>query len=291
MGKIQQAVNNNKTATSTVATSLKSLIQGAAMQNEFKKALPAVMTPERFIRIANSALSNNATLQSCTPQSFLSALMTSAQLGLEVNTALGQAYIIPYYNGKKGKYECQFQIGYKGLIDLAYRSGMVKTIQAHTVYENDVFDYELGLEPMIKHKPAVSNRGNAIYYYAVIKLKDGGDCFAVASKEDIIAHKAQFSKTRTTSPWDTNFDEMAKKTVLKKALKYAPMKADFARQIATDESVKETISEDMTLEANIIDFTVEEMDETTGEVTEKDKKEDTNNAAVITGTVTAEADE
>ena len=93
------------------------------MQGEIKKALPSVMTPERFSRIVLSALSANRKLAETTPQSFLGAMMTAAQLGVEPNTPLGQAYLIPYWNGKAKVLECQFQLGYKGLIDLAYRSG------------------------------------------------------------------------------------------------------------------------------------------------------------------------
>ena len=103
------------------------------MMPEIKKALPTVLTPERFTRIALSALNNTPALQKCTPMSFLAALMNAAQLGLEPNTPLGQAYLIPYKN--KGVLECQFQIGYKGLIDLAYRNGQMQTIQAQAVYE------------------------------------------------------------------------------------------------------------------------------------------------------------
>ena len=100
-------------------TSLKGLIR--SMGPEIKKALPSVITPERFTRMVFTALSSNPTLQECTPQSFLGAMMQSAQLGLEPNTPIGQAYLIPYRN--HGRQECQFQLGYKGLIDLAYRSG------------------------------------------------------------------------------------------------------------------------------------------------------------------------
>lgn len=108
------------------------------MQGEIAKALPSVLTPERFTRITLSALSTNAKLAETTPKSFLGAMMTAAQLGLEPNTPLGQAYLIPFRN--HGVLECQFQLGYKGLIDLAYRSGDVSTIQAHTVYANDEFE-------------------------------------------------------------------------------------------------------------------------------------------------------
>ena len=113
------------------------------MEGEIKKALPSVITPERFTRMVLSAISVNPQLGACTPQSFLGAMMNAAQLGLEPNTPLGQAYILPYRN--KGVLEAQFQIGYKGLIDLAYRSGEVEVIQSHVVYENDEFECEYGL--------------------------------------------------------------------------------------------------------------------------------------------------
>ena len=121
------------------------------MQGEIAKALPSVLTPERFTRITLSALSTNAKLAETTPQSFLSAMMTAAQLGLEPNTPLGQAYLIPFWNGKNKCLECQFQLGYKGLIDLAYRSGEVSVIQAQIVYENDEFSYSFGLIPVEAH--------------------------------------------------------------------------------------------------------------------------------------------
>lgn len=135
------------------------------MQGEIKKALPAVMTPERFTRIVLSALSTNPKLGQTTPQSFLAAMMTAAQLGMEPNTPLGQAYLIPFYNNKTHCSECQFQLGYKGLIDLAYRSGEVSIIQAQVVYEHDSFNYSFGLEPVLKHIPAASDRGESTYVY------------------------------------------------------------------------------------------------------------------------------
>ncbi len=217
------------------------------MQGEIAKALPSVITPERFTRIVLSALSTTPALANCTPQSFLGAMMTAAQLGLEPNTPLGQAYLIPFKNNKKGVMECQFQLGYKGMLDLAYRSGEVSVVQAHEVCENDDFEYEYGLEPKLHHKPALVNRGEPIAYYAMFKMKDGGYGYAVASKEDIMQHAKKYSQAYRSgfSPWQSAFDEMAKKTVLKSALKYAPMKSDFVRQAASDETVKSKISEDM----------------------------------------------
>lgn len=216
-----------------------------AMSGEIAKALPQVMTPERFTRIALSAVSNTPKLGNCTPQSFLGAMMNAAQLGLEPNTPLGQAYLIPFENRKKGITECQFQIGYKGLIDLAYRSGEVKMIDAQTVYENDEFEYELGMDPVLKHKPARKNRGNPIYFYATFKLTNGGQGFQVMSIEDVQEHAKKYSKTYNNGPWQTNFEEMAKKTVLKKLLKYAPLKTEFVKQVTSDETIKTSISDHM----------------------------------------------
>jgi len=239
------------------------------MEPEIKKALPSVLSPERFTRIVLSAISTNPRLAECTPQSFLGAMMTSAQLGMEVNTPLGQAYIIPFRN--KGVLEAQFQLGYKGLIDLAYRSGEVSIIQAHAVYENDVFEYELGLDPKLKHIPAETNRGKVIAYYAMFKTKSDGYGFEVMSAADIEEHARRYSKSFGNGPWQTNFDEMSKKTVLKRVLKYAPLKSDFVRAVTQDETVKTQIDADMysvpdeTVYAEAIDaeYTV---DDNTGEV-------------------------
>lgn len=118
----------------TASMSIADLIK--ALEPEIKKALPAVITPERFTRMALTAISTTPKLQECSQMSFIAALMNAAQLGLEPNTPLGQAYLLPYRN--KGKLECQFQIGYKGMIDLVYRNKQVQTIQAQIVYEKDV---------------------------------------------------------------------------------------------------------------------------------------------------------
>ena len=270
-----QTVNNKATSITKAAESavegkkkgnitLKDYV--VSMQGEIAKALPKVMTPERFTRIALSAISSNKKLAECTPQSFLAAMMNAAQLGLEPNTPLGQAYLIPY------KSACTFQLGYKGLIDLAYRSGEVKTIMAQTVYENDEFDFEFGLTPKLHHVPAKSNRGNPVWFYAVFKTVNGGEGFEVMSLEDVKAHAKKYSKSYSDGPWQTNFEEMAKKTVLKKALKYAPIKTEFVRQIETDETIKSDISDDMTLVPNeneIYEAEVENeysVDQETGEV-------------------------
>ena len=272
-GTIQKATRKD-----AAPVSGKALMQGyiTQMKGEIEKALPSVITPERFTRIVMSALSTNPKLAETTPQSFLGAMMTAAQLGVEPNTPLGQAYLIPYKN--KGVMECQFQLGYKGMMDLAYRSGQISTIQSQVVYQNDEFDYSFGLEPTLRHVPAKSNRGEATHVYAVWRTKDGsGYGFEVMSMEDVRTHAQKFSKTFGFGPWQSNFEEMAKKTVLKKALKYAPMKSDFVRGMAQDGTVHTTIEADMMMAEDVYNAEdVIEVDQETGEVI--DNKEVAANA-------------
>ena len=265
--KIQnQVATTNNNEQKTMQTYIKS------MEGEIKKALPSVITPERFTRMVLSAISTNPKLGSCTPSSFLGAMMSAAQLGLEPNTPLGQAYILPYQN--KGTLEAQFQLGYKGLIDLAYRSGEVELVQAHIVYENDTFECEFGLEAKLKHVPAESNRGKAVKVYAMFKTKSGGYGFDVMSMDDVRTHAQKYSKSFNSSysPWSTNFEEMAKKTVLKRCLKYAPLKSDFVKAVIQDESIKNEVSEDMYEVPNVVidDVDYNVVDTETGEVVEGD---------------------
>lgn len=239
-GKIQnQLANTNGGKPMTIQDYVKS------QSGEIAKALPSVLTPERFTRMLLTAINANPKLAQCTPPSFLGAMMSAAQLGVEPNTALGQAYILPYFN--KNVLEAQFQLGYKGLIDLAYRSGEVEVIQAQVVYENDKFEYEYGLDPKLSHIPASSDRGEAIKVYAMFKTKSGGFGFEVMSMEDIRKHAEKYSQSygKSFSPWKSNFEEMAKKTVLKRVLKYAPLKSDFVKAVVQDETVKVSISDDM----------------------------------------------
>lgn len=252
MATTKGGLAKRQAGTATKVHSIKDLIR--SMEPQIKAALPSILTPERFTRMVLTALSSNPKLQECSPQSFLGAMMQAAQLGVEPNTPLGQAYLIPYRN--HGVLECQFQLGYKGLIDLAYRSGAIRDISAHVVYSGDGFEFEYGFEPKLVHKPAMIDRGTPIAYYAVYHTKDGGGGFVVMSQEDIEKHRNKFSKAagQGFSPWATNFEEMAKKTVLKKLLKYAPLKTEFVRAVATDETVKSSILPDMADQPNEMDY-------------------------------------
>ena len=131
------------------------------------------------------------------------------------------------------------------------------------------------MDPKLKHIPAAENRGDVIAYYAMFKTKDGGYGFEVMSKADVEAHAQKYSKSYNaySSPWKSNFDEMAKKTVLKKALKYAPLKSDFARQVVQDSTIKHTLEKDMSMvpdDTIYADFEIREddVDPETGELRE-----------------------
>lgn len=151
----KRAANQSSPAKLTKNMTIADMVK--ALEPEIRRALPAVMTPERFTRMALNAINNTSELSACTPMSFIAALMNAAQLGVEPNTPLGQAYLIPYKN--KGAMECQFQLGYKGLIDLAYRTGQIQIIQAQVVREFDLFEYQYGLESKLIHRPGEGERG------------------------------------------------------------------------------------------------------------------------------------
>jgi len=215
-----------------------------AMQPEIEKALPSIITSERFTRMALTAISTNPKLAECSPKSFMAALMQAAQLGLEPNTPLGQAYLIPYRNN--GILEASFQLGYKGLIDLAHRSGEFREIYAEIVYSNDLFEYSLGLNRKLEHEPVEVDRGIPTKVYAVYKLINGGYGFVVMTYDEVKAHANKYSKSYGSGPWTSDFEEMAKKTVLKKALKYAPIKTEFVRELVQDGTIKSELSKEMT---------------------------------------------
>lgn len=202
------------------------VIQAGAKQ--FATALPKHINSDRFVRIAITTIRQNPKLAQCNQESLLGALMVSAQLGLEPGV-LGQCYLIPY-----GR-ECQFQIGYKGMIELLRRSGQLKDIYAYSVYENDEFEMTYGLDRDLKHKPNLQNKGNFIGCYCVAVLKDDARAFEYMTKEEIEAHGKKFSKTYGNGPWKTDFEAMAHKTVVKKMLKWLPLSVEFLEMANKDE--------------------------------------------------------
>ena len=202
-----------------------------------EKALPKHVTPDRLARVALTAVRNNPRLAESEPMTLLGSIMQAAQLGLEPNTPLGQCYIIPYKNGKTGRYEAQFQIGYQGAIDLANRAGVV--VGAWNVDAADTFEYSTGLGKTPKHIPADKPSGTVVKYWAQYLLPDGRTGASVWSREQVEAHAKKYSKSysRSDSAWQTAFDAMARKTVILDVLKYAPKSIELATALAADDHV------------------------------------------------------
>lgn len=223
------------------------------MGPQIQRALPKHMDADRIARIALTAVRATPKLLECDQMSFLAALMQSAQLGVEPNTGLGQAYLIPY-----GK-QVQFQLGYKGLIDLAVRSGQYKAIYAHEVYKEDEFSFAYGLHKDLVHVPSTNPEGEPIGYYAVYHLKNGGYDFVYWTRERIDKHAQKFSQAvqkGSISPWKTTYDAMAKKTVLKEVLKYSPKSIELQKVVEADETIKNEVSEDMSDVIDVTDYSI-----------------------------------
>lgn len=207
-------------------------------KSQIAAALPKHMTPERLSRIALTELRKTPKLMECDPKSFVGAIMICAQLGLEPGGALGHIYLIPFENRKKGIVECQTMIGYRGMIDLSRRSRQVISLQAHEVYENDFFEFEYGLNEMLKHVPNMNDRGKNIKcFYAVAKLVGGGHQIEVMSKGDVDKIKAK-SKGANAIPWSEYYAEMGKKTVIRKLFKYLPVSIEIQQAVKIDEEVE-----------------------------------------------------
>ena len=232
--KVNTVQTQSEEEPKTIAGYLKKL------QPELQKALPKHITPERITRIVLTTIRNNPALQECSPGSLLGAVMQSAQLGLEPGL-VGHCYFVPFWNNKEKRREVQFIIGYKGMIDLARRSGHIQSIYAYTVHEADKFVYELGLHPKLIHKPATGQRGEMTHVYAVAHFKEGGYQFEVLTKHDV-ENVRNRSKSKDNGPWITDYEEMAKKTVVRRIWKYLPISIEIQQQVSQDETVRKDIT-------------------------------------------------
>lgn len=229
-------------AAATAATTAKTgtmldIVRSKSFQAQMALALPKSMTAERLTRIVMTECRKVPALMQCNQESFFGAVLQCAQLGLEPGSALGHCYLLPFGNGKSrdGRPNCQLIIGYRGMIDLARRSGQIVSINAYCVHEADEFEYELGLHPDIHHRPSpLAERGPVTYVYAVAVLKGGGVQFEVMSRAEIEAVRVQ-SKAGKSGPWVTHWEEMARKTVVRKLFKYLPVSIEAVRAVEIDE--------------------------------------------------------
>ena len=216
------------------------VMNGTSEQDRKSKA-------ERFARICLTAVRKNQKLIKCTQESFAAALMTCAQLNLEPNTPQGLAYLIPYGN------ECQFQIGYKGLLQLVYRSGIIASFNADVVYraevENGLFEYRKGITPTITHKVDLlhpeDREGELIAAYAACTLKGGGEgLLRLVDRKDIeraqktSASLAAYKMYGKDSPWISSPEAMWMKTAIKRLVSWLPQTEMLAMAVDLDDKAE-----------------------------------------------------
>lgn len=211
-----------------------------AQRGTLSAVLPKHVGADRMLKIALGALRTTPKLMNCSVESLMGAVVQCSQLGLEPNTPLGHAYLIPFDNRRKGITEVQIVLGYKGLIDLARRSGQIVSIAAHEVCERDDFSYAYGLDEELVHKPALGDRGPVIAFYAVAKLQGGGHAFEVMGAHQIneirdASQNYKFAKDKSSTVWGQHYAEMGRKTVLRRLFKYLPVSIEVAQASALDE--------------------------------------------------------
>ncbi len=214
-------------------------------QKQLGLALPRHITPDRMLRVVLTSIRRTPELLECDPLSLLGAVFQSSQLGLEPDGVTGQAYLIPFFNGKTQRKEVQFIPGYRGLIDLARRSGRVSTIYARAVHERDAFRYSFGLEEKLEHTPSdEANPGPLTHVYAVCRMTDGSVQFEVMNRAEVDAIRNR-SKAKGSGPWVTDYEEMAKKTVLRRMSKMLPVSVEMQAAISLDEQEERGIPQDL----------------------------------------------
>lgn len=213
------------------------------------KALPNTITPERMIGIFSMLVKSSPELTACSQTSLIGAVIQTVQLGLTPGN-IGHCYYIPFNNKKKdGTYqrEVQFILGYRGIVELVNRSGKAVILGAEVVYENDEFECELGLNPVLKHKPTMSDRGTIKGVYCIAKNLVANEKVYVYLRKDDIDKVRASSKAGSSdySPWSTWYEEMAKKTAVKRLCKLLPLSVDIQKGVGADETVKTRIDKDM----------------------------------------------
>lgn len=241
---LDKAIEKKAVAPEKAADTVGNLID--RLKPQITKALPSQVSADRFLRVCMTTLRTSGKLVKCDPQSLMAALLTAAQLGLEPSI-LGQCYLIPYGN------KVEFQIGYKGMIDLARRSGELQTIYASIFYKEEIeagrFDYSEGTDLFIRHKPMIDLVDPMpVGAYAVARFKDGGFQFVVMGKHVIEKIKAS-SKTNKypDSPWNKWPEEMWKKTAIRRLFKMLPISVELASKVMdNDQVIKSEVRDDMT---------------------------------------------
>jgi recombination protein RecT len=218
-------------------------LEGPKFAAAVAKSLPKHLNADRFLRIATTALTRTPKLAQCDQASFFGALLTLSQLGIEPDGR--RAHLIPFENRKRGVTECQLIIDYKGLAELAMRSGLISNLHADVIRDGDLFEYSAG--EVSKHVPWFLRRGDrpasagdVIAVYAISRFRDGSSKAEVMSVEDVESIRKR-SRAANAGPWVTDWEEMAKKTVFRRLSKWLPLSPEFRDAVEADEEPQPAI--------------------------------------------------
>lgn len=237
MGQLSQATQGQQLqAVSQQHNGMKDMLTAAWPR--IQAVMPKHMNPERMYQIALSAINTTPKLAECAPATILSCVMKCSALGIEPSAVdgLGRAYILPY-RLKQGM-QAQLILGYKGMIDLARRSGEIKDISARAVYEGDEFEYSFGFDETLRHHPVAREHKQGekpTHVYMVAHFKDGGHYMDVMTLQEVEAIRKR-SKAANNGPWVTDYEAMAKKTVIRRAFPYLPVSIEAQNAAASDET-------------------------------------------------------
>ena len=225
------ATTGTKAVAQPTKQTIRSLIEGDEFKKQVALALPKHLTPDRFIRVAINAMMRTPTLAQCDHASFFNCLLNLSALGLEPDGR--RAHLIPYWNSKRNIHEAQLIVDYKGLVELAMRTGKVSNIHADVVCENDLFEYDMG--EIKRHKVNFREpRGDMYAAYCVIRFKDGTSKAEVMSKDEVESIRKR-SRAGNSGPWVTDFNEMAKKTVFRRASKWIELSPELRDAFEKDD--------------------------------------------------------
>ncbi len=200
-----------------------------------KQILPRHITPDRILKMALIAAGRDPKIYECTARSVIDAIMRASEFGLDFSGTFGEGYIIPF------KKQATFIPGWRGYIKLARNSGQISTFEAHVVYEDDKFDLEYGLNPKLVHVPnlkPVDPRKRIVFgAYAVVLFKDGSHQHEFMNFTQLEGIRKRSKNTRDDSPWNTDTDEMYRKTVVRRIAKYLPLSPEMEKLRAYDNEV------------------------------------------------------
>lgn len=234
-------------------------------KDKIKEALPSCgLTIDRFTRLAISTLNQSPDLQKCDTASFMKAMMTCAQLGIEPSPVLGTCYLLPFNNRKENKKEVQFILGYKGMLQLARRSGEILSMAVRPVYANDIFKIGFGMDDTLDHIPYgcredgdFPESGAFRGVYMVCKFKDGGHLIDYMPKAEIERHRSK-SLAKDFGPWKDFYEEMALKTIIRKNFKYLPSSTDIIHAVETSDDTQPEPSRFAPVETSFTTITQQE---------------------------------